>query len=203
MRVSFASQITSPTTIRMLRDRQLLEKCNMTDEMVAPFIEIIDKLDETVDIMNAKSEHNGVRKKGRIINSPKHKHLMELLELLSLFTSWKKEAGAFKERTITSESYEDLTWMVFSVVGVATTFLEEDGSQMFDQGRSGSDVLEHHFSNICSKFPSAILQNCEIGTANAQACRSNTFNTKSGGNTAGSRNETVQELFGDIVRKKK
>ena len=91
---------------------------------------------------------------------------------------------AFKERTITSESYENLTWMVFSVIGVATTFLEEDGSKMFDQGRSGSDVLEHHFSNIRSKYPSATLYNCEIGTANAQACRSNTFNTKSGGNTA-------------------
>ena len=69
--------------------------------MIASFIEIIDKLDKTVDIMNAKSEHNGVKKEGRIINSPKPKHLMELLEFLSLFTSWKKEVVVFKERTIT------------------------------------------------------------------------------------------------------
>ena len=80
---------------------------------------------------------------------------------------------------------------MFSVICVATTFLDKNGSKRFDQSKSGSDVLEHHIPNICSKFPSVTLHNYEIGTENAQAYRSNTFNTESCGIVSGSRKETV------------
>ena len=64
-----------------------------------------------------------------------------------------------------------------------------DGSRRFDQGRSGSDCCEHHFTNIRMRYQSASLIDCQVGTANAQSSRSNTFTTKSNANTAGSRKE--------------
>ena len=140
---------------------------------------------------------------GEVINSPKHRHLIELLDLLALFTDWKKEAGSSKHQFITRESYEDMTWMVYAVVGVASQYLKEDGHRNFDQGRSGSDCCEHHFANIRMRYSSASLIDCEVGTANAQTSRSNTFTTKSNANTAGARKETKNELFAPLTRKKR
>ena len=53
-------KITSQSSLRILRDKLLLEKCNMTDGLAALFIKIISTLDRMIDIMNAQSVHNGV-----------------------------------------------------------------------------------------------------------------------------------------------
>ena len=149
--------------------------------------------------MNARSSNHNVKKMGEVIDSPTHRHIGELLKTLQLFTEWKKEAGKFKERFITDESYEDLSWMIFAVVGVASKYLHEDGRNKFDQGRSGSDVCEHQFANIRMKYQSANKFNCEIGTSNAQAYRSNSF-TISNANTSGSRKDTKSELFSIMLK---
>ena len=60
---------------------------------------------------------------GEKITSPTHCHLVELLETLAMFNNWKKEAGKFKESFNTSESFDDLTWMVYAVVGVSISYL--------------------------------------------------------------------------------
>ena len=202
MRVFLAVQITSQGSLRLLRDKLLLQKCHITDELVAPFIKIISTLDRLVDIMNARSVHNGVPKDGRIIHKPTHPHLMELLDTLKIFAAWKKEADSNKEHFITPESYEDMTWMIYAVIGVAVTHLSDDGSKKMDQGRFGSDVCENHFSNNRTKYPSASLVDCEVGTANSQSSRTHTFSTKTGSNTSGSRKETETEIFAQIHRKK-
>ena len=203
MRVHLAFQITSQTTLKMLSNKRLLAKCHMNEELVGPMKKVIAAMDEMIDIMNATSIHNGVPKNGRIINKPTYKHIMKLLNILKLFTTWKQEPGSKKENFITSESYDDLVWMVYAVVGVATHYLDEDGKKTMDQGRSGSDVLENHFSNNRTKYSSASLHNCNVGTANAQASRTHTFSTKTGTNHSGTRKETQVEIFSEIQRKKK
>ena len=109
----------------------------MTDELFAPFIKIISTLDRLVDIMNARSVYNGVPKDGRIIHKPKHPHLMELLDTLKIFAVQKKEAESNKEHFITPESYEDMTWMIYAFVGVAVTYLSDDGSK-----KNGSRTIQ-------------------------------------------------------------
>ena len=117
--------------------------------------EIILAVDKMIDIMNATSNYNGLKKDGEKINSPHHRHITELLEILALFFDWNEECGKFKERFIPRESYEDFIWMVFAVIGVSVFYLEIDGSCVFDQGRSGSDCCEHHFGNIRMRYTSA------------------------------------------------
>ena len=201
IRVYLAAQITSLTTIDLLTTDELLDKCKFTKEDMLPTIDVVKKLDQMIDIMNAKGFHRNKKKEGEVINSPKHRHLKELLNLLVLFTEWKREAGSLKFHFITRESYEDMSWMVFAVVGVASTYLKTDSSRRFDQGRSGSDCCEHHFANIRMRYQSASLIDCEVGTANAQTSRSNTFTTKSNASTAGTRKETRNELLAPIIRK--
>ena len=92
------------TTIDLLNTDELLDKCKFTKEDVSPMIDVIKKLDQMVDIMNAKGFHQNKKKDGEVINSPKHRHLKELLDLLVLFTKWKREAGVCKHYFITCKS---------------------------------------------------------------------------------------------------
>ena len=195
MRVHLAVQITSQSTLHLLRDQRLLKKCKMTEELVAPFIKIVSTFDRLIDIMNARLVNNGVLKDGCIIHKPTHRHLMELLHTLKIVTTWKKETVNNKEQFITLESYEDMTWMMYAVIGVAVAYLKEDGSKRMDQGRFGSDLCENHFSNNRSKYTSTSLIKCEVGAANSQSSRTHTFSTDTGLNTAGSRKETETDIF--------
>ena len=203
MRVHLATQITSLSTIRLIDESLATGTCEYTEEELAPMKEILFTLDQTIDIMNAKSNHNGVKKLGEKINNPKHRHLAELLSTLAIFTDWKKEAGKFDERFIPIQSYEDMTWMIFSVVGISILYLNEDGSLVFDQGRSGSDCCEHHFGNIRMRYGSANILNCELATGKATSSRSCTFVAVSRTNTAGARKETTSELFDPLIKKGK
>ena len=106
----------------------------MTDKLVASFIKIISTLDRMVDLINTQSVHNSVPKDRHIIHKPTHCHLMKLLDTLKIFTAWKKEAENDKEHVIIPESYEDMTLMIYTVVGVAVTYLSDDGSKKVDQG---------------------------------------------------------------------
>ena len=164
-------------------------------------LEIIFELDQLIDLMNATDNHNRVKKLGGKINSPTHHHLVELLKTLALLNVWKKKAGKFKERFITNESFEDLTWMVYGVVGVSMTFLKADKKYVFDQGRSRSDYCEHHFGNIRMRYNNANLQNCEYATAKAPTSRSCKFSVKTRTNTSGARKKTKSELFQPMFKK--
>ena len=121
---------------------------------------------------------------------------------MKIFTTWKNEAVNKKESFIAPESYEDMTWMVYAVVGVAITYLSDGSRKQMDQGQFGLDVCENHFSNSRSKYPSVSLIDCEVSTENSQSSRIHTFLTKTGPNTSGSRKETETEIFSKIHRKK-
>ena len=59
------------------------------------------------------------------------------------------------------------------------------------------------FRNSPSMANNASVQDCEHGTAHAQASRSNTFKIKGKGNTADSRKETLTELMSQSHKKTK
>ena len=178
MHVHLQTQITSESTCRLIDESLKSGTCEFSEDELLPIREILISLDQMINIMNAKSNHNGVKKMGEKINNPKHCHLEELLSTLALFTEWKEEAGKFDERFIPTQSYKDLTWMIFSVVGISILNLKEDGTLVFDQGRGGSDCCEHHFGNICMRYGSANIHNCESATGKATASRSCTFVAK-------------------------
>ena len=136
MRVHLATQITSQSTCRLIDDS---DGSIYTKDELSPMREIVSAVDKMIDIMNAKSDHNGVKRDGEKINSPLHRHITELLEISALFSDWNEECGIFKEIFTTRESDKNLTWMVAAVVGVSTMQLKTDYSCVLDQGRSGSN----------------------------------------------------------------
>ena len=73
--------------------------------------------------------NRGVFKGCECINSPTHPHLYELLEILELFYEWKKEAGEDKKKYITWQSSEDISWLIFGIVGIAHIYLCKDKSR--------------------------------------------------------------------------
>ena len=148
MRVFLAVQIPSQTMIKMIRDH-----CDRAENLAnikdyEPMIELFDKVDRLVDIMNGTGYKKGKNRMVELINHPKHPHITELFDVLRVFEEWKKESGGFTEKFITNYSYEDLVWMVFGIAASACLYMKEDGSLAMHQGRSGSDVCEHFFSMI-------------------------------------------------------
>jgi hypothetical protein len=94
MRVFLAVQIASLTMIRMVEDycKPESEGGRGGDiEQYRPMLDIFHKVNRLVDIMNAKPMNRGVHLNVEKINSPKHIHLTELLDILRIFTAWKKE----------------------------------------------------------------------------------------------------------------
>ena len=144
MRVFLALQIMSQTCIKMIRDY-----CENVENLAdikdyEPMIELFDKVDRLVDIMNG----NGYKASNiELINKPRHEHVLELFGILRTFEEWKKECGGYTDKFITNYTHEDLVWMVFGVAAHAALYLKEDESNTMHQGRSGTDVCEHFFDD--------------------------------------------------------
>ena len=121
MRVHLSVQAFSQCTLR------LIDRCAPNCGGISKYssqIEVIKKVDRLVDICNNTSMSNRNEFKGcEMINSPDHFHLEELFDILELFSEWRAEAGKNQEEFITWQSYEDLCWLVFGIVGMAKTYL--------------------------------------------------------------------------------
>jgi hypothetical protein len=186
MRVFLAVQIPSLTMIEMIEyacDAPESEYCIGDYSSV---IDIFRRVNRLVDIMNGKNSHGGKILDVEQINSPTHRHLEELLSILRLFEEWKRESGKAKKKFITKETYEDLCWMVFGTVTLACTYLKSDGSNKMDQGRSGTDPLEHFFCKVRRKNPNGGEQDCRESTSTISAGTggSHLFSRSGGQNTA-------------------
>mmetsp|Transcript_33560 Transcript_33560/g.57027 ORF Transcript_33560/g.57027 Transcript_33560/m.57027 type:complete len:436 (+) Transcript_33560:75-1382(+) len=156
MRVFLALQIPSQNTIGMINDYCDPDQYEDGEEVpsineFAPMIAIFEKVDRLVDIMNGRSYKNGKDKDVELINSPTHRHIEELFDVLRIFVEWKEETKKTPHQFITSYTYEDLVWMVFGVASVAALYLDEDESKTIHQGRSGSDVCELFFDDSVCK----------------------------------------------------
>ena len=189
MRVFLAVQIMSLTMIEMIRD-----VCKPIEEggrgydigQYSSVIEIFTAVNRLVDIMNGKAMNGNKFLDVELIDQPTHRHTEELLKILKLFTEWKVECKKYPKKFITRESYEDLCWMVFGVVGIACTYLKEDGSCKMHQGRSGTDPLEHLFCKLRSKNSNGtqLDYNQGISTESVGTGGSHLFSRSGGQNAA-------------------
>ena len=93
--------------------------------------------------------------------------------------------------------------MVYGVAAVACTYLEEDGSRLFHQGREGSDVCEHFFCSIRNINPNPTLQQIRQAASKcANFVKSNIFSWKGKQNAAGA-NRDHSDYMQPMMKKKK
>ena len=88
---------------------------------------------------------NGVWKGCEPINSPDHRHIGELLDILDIFCEWRNESPE-KIHFIPWQSFEDLVYLIIGIIGVSKLYLKKDKSRILVQRRSGSDDVEHEFA---------------------------------------------------------
>ncbi|KAL7538982.1 hypothetical protein ACHAXR_008930 [Thalassiosira sp. AJA248-18] len=170
-----------------------------------PMIEIFEKVDRLVDIINATRVKNGKDLKVEFIDHPRHRYIYELFSILQLFEEWKKDAGGLNKKFITRQIYEDLCWMVFGMAGLACTYLEEDKSKQIHQGRSGSDVCEHFFAKIRQVNSNPTRQQAREITSKISGQGNidvGVFMGKAGHNTAGVKRE-AEDFFAPLAKKPK
>ena len=145
MRVYLAVQLLSLSVLHMLDVYIEKFKGDEQDKVKAeygPLMEIVAQIDRLVDICN------GNRAKGcEWINSPNHKHIKELRQVLTLFHKWRESSEEANE-FITWQSWEDLLSLVYGIEGVAKMYLHEDGSRKMVQRLGGTDCCENQFSAI-------------------------------------------------------
>jgi hypothetical protein len=137
-------------TMCNLIDKQIGED-KLSSELFAPLRKIIGKVDRLVDIFNGtRVNDKNVPKGCENVNSPSHRHIEEVLDILALFNEWRLEAKAKKDSNlfIPYTSFDNLCSMVFGLVGIAQTYLRADGSLTMVQHRGNTDVLEHAFAHI-------------------------------------------------------
>ena len=124
------------------------------------------------------------------------------MKLVSIFSEWKNKSGSNKNEFITTQSYEDLCWIVFAKVGVCTTYLKDDNSLLLVPGHSGSDIVEHHFGHIRQTNTKPSILECKQATARWCDIEpiSNMFSIDSKSNTSGS-DVYASEVFGPMKPK--
>ena len=97
--------------------------------------------------------NRGENKGCEILNSPSHFHLQELLNILITFTEWKNEAGVNVKEFVPWQTYEDLCYLIFGLVGLSRCYLQEDKGWTLVQRKNGSDDVEHEFAGIRVRNP--------------------------------------------------
>ena len=185
------------------------EYCEVTETAdisdYEPMIELFDKVDRLVDIMNGNNVSGGKNRDVEHINCPRHRHVFELFDVLRIFEEWKKESGGFSAKFITNYTYEDLVWMVFGIAAAAT-YLKEDRSLAMHQGRSGSDVREHFFSQVRYINSNPTMQQACEGASRLSGSvgmdgKTFTFNDRKSNSGAASK-ATAAELLQEIKKDK-
>ena len=122
MRVYLAAQVTSKTACRLIDDSVNFGK--HSKETLAPMRELLSCVDRLIDIMNATSKDDADFVNCERINSPCQPLLGEILDILNVFTTWKEQVCIFANKFITGESFEDLNWMILSIVGASSQYLD-------------------------------------------------------------------------------
>ena len=217
MRVFLAIQIPSQTTIRMLRVHCEKERpeslayatLNVSDldgpsesavsrdiEDYKPMIKLFEKVDRLVDIVNGQDYKKGKKRDIQLLNHPKHRHIKELFDVLRTFEDWREECGGFNNKFITRQTWEDLVWLVFGYAAHAALYLKEDGSNVMNQGRGGSDCCEHLFGKcryINSNPTMQQARECASKVSGALGMHSRAFMVDSKGNSGTASTETTAE----------
>jgi hypothetical protein len=212
MRVFLAVQVMSQSAINMIKECCADEDNDEDIDNFKGMIELFTKINRLVDICNGYGAEQRTKSDNRRdvekIDHPKHRHILELFDILRVVEEWKAECGGFNAKFITKQTYEDLLWLVYGIAGVASYYLKEDRSLSIDQGRLGSDIMEHFFSmirdnNSNPNLGQANLAAGKIGSVNAMIqggmFRKGKKRKQGGGNTAGAKEDKqayLQQLPG-------
>ena len=146
MRVWLAAQVLSQTQIRLIDEHA--DKYGGKEEY-GPLREVLEKVDRLIGICNnTDMSTQGEYKNCECLDSSTHCHINELIDIFIIFAEWKEVAGKDKKKFILWQSYQDLAWLVFGLIGLARTYLKEDKSRVVVQWRGGTDHCEHEFTRI-------------------------------------------------------
>ena len=129
--------------------------------------------------------NRGENKGCEILNSPSHFHLQELLNILITFTEWKNEAGVNVKEFVPWQTYVDLCYLIFGLVGLSRCYLQEDKGRTLVQRKNGSDDVEHEFAGIRVRNPKPTIQDCVLVTGRRSGCRQSVFTRINKTNTSG------------------
>ena len=144
--------------------------------------------------MSSKNEYKGCE----MLNSPTHKHLDELVDIFSVFAEWKEESGNNKEAFIPWQSYQDLAWLIFGMIGKAQMYLKEDKSRTMVQRREGTDDCEHEFAGIKGRNTRPSALDARQYTAKRSGHRSaHWFKRRAKNNSAG-----INKIHRDVIMTK-
>ena len=164
----------------------------------------IGKIDRLVDIWNNTDINNRKEVKGcEMINSPDHFHLEELLSIFDVFCEWRNEAEKNKEEFITWQSFEDLSWLIFGIIGIARTYLKKDKSRTMVQRKGGSDVCENEFAGVRERNPKPTILNARQTVARRTGTRTAIYNKRPRSNTSGVKDIYLDEIAGPLTKKSK
>ena len=199
MRVHLAVQVVSNTMVSMIGTY-----CKDNEErkqFYEPIKKICTTLDRLVDICNNTSmSSNGVWKGCEPINSPDHRHIGELLDILDIFCEWRNESPE-KIHFIPWQSFEDLVYLIIGIIGVSKLYLKKDKSRILVQRRSGSDDVEHEFAGIRVRNPKPTALDVREISARRTGSRASTFNALCKANTSSDKDIFVDEVAAKLYRK--
>ena len=202
MRVHLAVQVVSNSMVRLIDD--YADNCGGRDSYKSLKL-MVSKIDRLVDIMNNTDVSNrGERKGCEILDSPDHFHIQELLDILIFFCKWKDEVGDDIDKYITWQSHEDLSWLIFSTIGLAQTYLKTDKSRRLCQRRSGTDDCEHEFAGTKLRNPKPTQNDMRKHTARRTGTRTSGMFTKlNKANTSGDQALYTDNLITSIMKKQR
>jgi hypothetical protein len=98
MHVFLATGFASNSMVDMIPE--YCEAGNDNIEHFEGYIELLAAVDRLVDICNGygvdQNTHSKRKRNAGPINTPRHSHVLELLQTLRLFEQWKVECGGYK-----------------------------------------------------------------------------------------------------------
>ena len=175
MRVPLAFQVVSASAARLLRRAAAGDHGygkSALPEGARKFtclIELCEKLNRVVDIMNARSEM-----KAPILSSPQHELISESLGILGWFAEWHADLGRSGEDMDTAffpqALWEDINGLLLGVACTARFCLAAFPGEQLLQRRLDQDPCEHHFNHVrgnAGSTRSPDLRQCTQSTSTA------------------------------------
>ena len=161
MRVCDAARIQSNSMVQCIEVyRHMNNKCQ--PENYNGLIKHCKLTNHWVDVMN-----NCCKAGCKLINSPDHHHVYELLDYVKFHTLWKDQAGKDVNKYFPRSTYEDVVWTSMSIVILARTQFQ---GHAIVQRRHGTDDCEKMFCIARNKCANATAfgTNQNIATANCE-----------------------------------
>ena len=166
---------------------------------------MIIKIDRLVDIMNKTNVSNrGERKGCEMIDSPDYFYIQEILDILTFSCKWIDEACDKYDNYITWQCHKNLSWLIYSIIGIARTYLKEDKSRRICQRKSGTEDYEYEYVGARLRNPKPTQGDMRKITARRIGTRtSGAYTNLNSSNTSEYKAIYVNELIKPIPKNRK